>query len=50
MSGGLNKDGGISFERKRNFGKEEPKVEESEIIEKIYNARFEMVGYRRYKA
>ena len=34
MNGGLNKDGGISFERKRNFGKEEePKVEESEIIE-----------------
>tara|TARA_Y100000114_G_C11662292_1_gene279640 strand:+ start:238 stop:714 length:477 start_codon:yes stop_codon:yes gene_type:complete len=32
---GLNKDGGISFERKTNFGKkkEEPKVEESEIIE-----------------
>ena len=36
MNGGLNKDGGISFERKTNFGKkeEEPKVEESEIIEK----------------
>ena len=36
MEGGLNKDGGISFERKTNFGKkeEEPKVEESEIIEK----------------
>ena len=35
MNGGLNKDGGISFERKTNFGKkeEEPKVEESEIIE-----------------
>ena len=34
MNGGLNKDGGISFERKRNFGKEEePKVEDSEIIE-----------------
>ena len=34
MNGGLNKDGGISFTRKRNFGKEEePKVEESEIIE-----------------
>ena len=34
MNGGLNKDGGISFERKRNFGKkEEPKVEESKIIE-----------------
>ena len=35
MEGGLNKDGGISFERKTNFGKkeEEPKVEESEIIE-----------------
>ena len=34
MEGGLNKDGGISFERKTNFGekKEEPKVEESEII------------------
>jgi len=36
LNGGLNKDGGISFERKTNFGKkeEEPKVEESEIIEK----------------
>ena len=35
MNGGLNKDGGISFKRKTNFGKkeEEPKVEESEIIE-----------------
>ena len=34
MNGGLNKDGGISFERKTNFGKkeEEPKVKESEII------------------
>ena len=33
MNGGLNKDGGISFTRKRNFDKEESKVKESEIIE-----------------
>ena len=35
MNGGLNKDGGISFERKTNFGKkkEEHKVEESESVE-----------------